>query len=152
MYKRQSSHPSLVPFQLFKASDNWFVVGCAKEKFWERLRDLLGDERLKDEKFESFASRFENKEELIEILDEIFVNKRADEWLVMLKEKQIPSGPINDLKNVFDDEHAKSRNMILEYEHPTLGQVKQVLSPVNVGDSNKVDISRAPLYLSLIHI
>ena len=110
------------------------------------LRDLLGDERLKDEKFESFASRFENKEELIEILDEIFVNKRADEWLVMLKEKQIPSGPINDLKNVFDDEHAKSRNMILEYEHPTLGQVKQVLSPVNVGDSNKVDISRAPLY------
>ena len=110
------------------------------------MRDLLGDERLKDEKFESFASRFENKEELIEILDEIFVNKRADEWLVMLKEKQIPSGPINDLKNVFDDEHAKSRNMIFEYEHPTLGQVKQVLSPVNVGDSNKVDISRAPLY------
>ena len=64
----------------------------------------------------------------------------------MLKEKQIPSGPINDLKNVFDDEHAKSRNMIFEYEHPNLGQVKQVLSPVNVGDSNKVDISRAPLY------
>ena len=117
-----------------------------KRKFWERLRDLLGDERLKDEKFESFASRFENKEELIEILDEIFANKRADEWLAMLKEKQIPSGPINDLKNVFDDEHAKSRNMIFEYEHPTLGQVKQVLSPVNVGDSNKVDIARAPLY------
>ena len=70
----RSSHPSLVPFQLFKASDNWFVVGCAKEKFWERLRDLLGDKRLKDTKFESFASRFENKEELIEILDEIFVN------------------------------------------------------------------------------
>ena len=142
----RSSHPSLVPFQLFKASDNWFVVGCAKEKFWERLRDLLRDERLKDEKFESFASRFENKEELIEILDQIFANKRADEWLAMLKEKQIPSGPINDLKNVFDDEHAKSRNMIFEYEHPTLGQVKQVLSPVNVGGSNKVDISRAPLY------
>ena len=36
--------------------------------------------------------------------------------------------------------------MIFESEHPTLGQVKQVLSPVNVGDSNKVDISRAPLY------
>ena len=50
----RSAHPSLVPFQLFKGIDEWFVVGCAKEKFWERLRDLLGDERLRDEKFSNF--------------------------------------------------------------------------------------------------
>ena len=36
--------------------------------------------------------------------------------------------------------------MIFEYEHPDLGKVKQVLSPVNVGESNKKDIERAPLY------
>jgi len=142
----RSSHPSLVPFQLFKGSDNWFVVGCPKEKFWERLRDLLEDERLLDEKFSNFANRFENKKELIGILDKIFETKTSEEWLEMLKEKQIPSGPINDLKNVFDDKHAKSRDMILEYKHPTLGIVKQVLSPVNVGKSNKEDINRAPMY------
>ena len=142
----RSSHPSLVPFQLFKASDNWFVVGCPKEKFWERLTDLLEDERLQDEKFSNFTNRFENKKELIEILDKIFETKTSQEWLEMLKEKQIPSGPINDLKNVFDDKHAKSRDMILEYKHPTLGSVKQVLSPVNVGKSNKEEIKRAPMY------
>ena len=142
----RSSHPSLVPFQLFKGSDNWFVVGCPKEKFWERLRDLLEDGRLLDEKFSNFANRFENKKELIGILDKIFETKTSEEWLEMLKEKQIPSGPINDLKNVFDDKHAKSRDMILEYKHPTLGIVKQVLSPVNVGKSNKEDINRAPMY------
>ena len=49
-------------------------------------------------------------------------------------------------KDVFDDEHAKFREMILEYEHPNLGNVKQVLSPVNVGKHNKVEIDRAPLY------
>lgn len=142
----RSAHPSLVPFQLFKGNDEWFVVGCAKEKFWERLRDLLGDDRLKQEKFSNFSLRFENKEELIVILDEIFSQKNAAIWLELLKEQKIPSGPINSLKDVFEDEHAKSRKMIFEYEHPDLGKVKQVLSPVNVGESNKKDIERAPLY------
>jgi crotonobetainyl-CoA:carnitine CoA-transferase CaiB-like acyl-CoA transferase len=36
--------------------------------------------------------------------------------------------------------------MLFEYEHPNLGNVKQVLSPVNVGNQNKVEITRAPLY------
>ncbi|MDA9590095.1 CoA transferase [Candidatus Actinomarina sp.] len=142
----RSSHPSLVPFQLFKGEDEWFVVGCAKEKFWERLRDLLEDERLRDEKFSNFSLRFDNKKELITILDEIFSQKKADEWLDLLKDKQIPSGPINSLKDVFDDEHAISREMFFEYEHPELGKVKQVLSPVNVGKENKKDIKRAPMY------
>jgi crotonobetainyl-CoA:carnitine CoA-transferase CaiB-like acyl-CoA transferase len=142
----RSSHPSLVPFQLFKGEDDWFVVGCAKEKFWERLRDLLVDERLRDEKFSNFSLRFDNKKELITILDEIFSQKKADEWLDLLKDKQIPSGPINSLKDVFDDEHAISREMFFEYEHPELGKVKQILSPVNVGKENKKDIKRAPMY------
>ena len=34
---RHSAHPSLVPFQAFEAKDGWLVVGCAKEKFWQRL-------------------------------------------------------------------------------------------------------------------
>ena len=142
----RSSHPSLVPFQLFKGEDDWFVVGCAKEKFWERLRDLLVDERLRDEKFSNFSLRFDNKKELITILDEIFSQKKAGEWLELLKDKQIPSGPINSLKDVFDDEHAISREMFFEYEHPELGKVKQILSPVNVGKENKKDIKRAPMY------
>lgn len=142
----RSSHPSLVPFQLFKGSDNWFVVGCAKEKFWERLRDMLEDPRLLDDKFSDFSKRRENKEELITILDELFSKKPSSEWLDELKENQIPSGPINDLKNVFDDEHAKARDMIFEYNHPNLGDVKQVYSPINVGNSNKENIERAPLY------
>ena len=28
----RSAHPSLVPFQLFRGSDDWFVLGVAKEK------------------------------------------------------------------------------------------------------------------------
>ena len=40
--KKSSAHPSLVPFQVFEASDGWLVVGCAKEKFWTRLAAVVG--------------------------------------------------------------------------------------------------------------
>ena len=38
---RHSAHPSLVPFQAFEAKDGWLVVGCAKEKFWQRLAVVI---------------------------------------------------------------------------------------------------------------
>ena len=37
-----SGHPSIVPFQNFQAADGWFVVAAAKQKFWERLCDVVG--------------------------------------------------------------------------------------------------------------
>ena len=53
----RSAHPSLVPFQLFKGSDTWFVVGCAKEKFWNRLINIIGQPELaEDLRFIDFAA------------------------------------------------------------------------------------------------
>src|SRR5438067_1592883 len=38
----RSAHPSLVPFQAFRAADGWVVIGCAKEKFFSRMCAGLG--------------------------------------------------------------------------------------------------------------
>ena len=49
-----SAHPSIVPFQAFATADGWITIACAKQKFWERLcevldrRDLLADPRFAD--------------------------------------------------------------------------------------------------------
>ena len=56
---RHSAHPSLVPFQAFEAADGWLVVGCAKEKFWQRLAVVHrapGAGRA-DPRFATFADR-----------------------------------------------------------------------------------------------
>lgn len=46
----RSAHPSLVPFQLFQGSDHqWFLVACPKEKFWQRLVEVLDRPELADE-------------------------------------------------------------------------------------------------------
>ena len=74
---KNSSHPSLVPFQNFEAADGWFVVACAKEKFWKRLAVAIGRPDLAvDERFETFEDRRKNSIELIEILEEIFLTQK----------------------------------------------------------------------------
>ena len=35
--RRNSAHPSIVPFQNFETADGWIVVACPKEKFWTLL-------------------------------------------------------------------------------------------------------------------
>ncbi|WP_339122832.1 CaiB/BaiF CoA transferase family protein, partial [Pseudonocardia sp. D17] len=70
---RHSAHPSLIPFQAFEASDGWLVVGCAKEKFWQRLTVVIGRPELAaDPRFATFADRARHRDVIVPLLEEIF--------------------------------------------------------------------------------
>ena len=63
--RRNSAHPSLVPFQNFATADGWIVVACPKPKFWERFCTAIGAPKLvEDERFVDFAARDRNRDEL----------------------------------------------------------------------------------------
>ena len=132
---RRSSHPSLVPFQIFPAKDGWLVAGCAKEKFWHRLTAVLGlDELADDPRFATFADRAANRDELEPLLDEAFATRTVDEWLAALRAASIPCGPVNDVEQALADEQLAARDLLITTQHPTLGEVRQVASPVRAGD------------------
>lgn len=139
-----SAHPSLVPFQAFEANDGWLIIGCAKEKFFQRLADILGHpEWVTDPKFSSFAARNEHRVELIAMIDAIVAQRSVDEWLPELYAAGIPTGPINSLEQALKEPHTLERGLIAQYEHPTFGTVKHTVSPVRVGDG-PYEYHRAP--------
>jgi len=139
-----SAHPSLVPFQNFQAKDAWMVVGCAKEKFWTRLCDVIGRPEWKtDERFANFAARGENRDVLIPLLEEIFLTRTVDEWLPDLYAASIPCGPINTVAQGLAEEHTIARGLITEYDHPRFGSVKTPISPVRMSNYQP-EYRRAP--------
>lgn len=141
---RNSAHPSLVPFQNFEASDGWFVVACAKEKFWQRLAEAIGHEDLStSDRYRTFADRRENRDDLLARLDAIFIEKPVSHWLAVLSEAGVPSGPVYDVESALADPHTAARGLIVETDHPRFGRVKQLASPVNFGDQEKT-YRRAP--------
>ncbi|GAB3136848.1 CoA transferase [Micromonospora sonneratiae] len=142
---RNSAHPSLVPFQLFQARDTWFVVGCAKEKFWQRLTTVIGRPDLAtDSRFATFAQRQRNSEELLAELDRIFAEETAEHWLSLFGPAGVPCGPVNDVEQALREPHTVARGLVVETEHPNLGTVRQVASPVRFGTETPT-YRRAPL-------
>jgi crotonobetainyl-CoA:carnitine CoA-transferase CaiB-like acyl-CoA transferase len=140
-----SAHPSLIPFQAFEAKDGWLIVGCAKEKFWQRLVRVIERPELGlDPRFASFQARQDNAADVLAVLEEVFLQRTVAEWLEPLYAASIPCGPINDVGQALQEEQTLARGMVVETEHPRWGRLRQVASPVKVGDQ-PVAYRRAPL-------
>src|SRR5437763_10604143 len=141
--RRNSAHPSIVPFQNFATADGWIVVACPKQKFWESLCSTLGRAELAaEERFADFAARDRNRDELLEILDAVFAERSSADWLERLAQAGVPSAPVNDVAAALGDVQVQARGGVVETAHPTLGTVRQVASPLRLGDEPLV--VRAP--------
>ncbi|MGH8961628.1 MAG: CaiB/BaiF CoA transferase family protein [Jatrophihabitantaceae bacterium] len=131
---RHSAHPSLVPFQLFQTADSWVVVGCPKEKFWQRLVGIVGHpEWIDDERFADFAARERNREPLLALLEPIFTEKTSAQWLEQLYAAGIPCGPVNTVAEALADPHTAARGLIVETEHPRYGTLRLPSTAVKAG-------------------
>jgi crotonobetainyl-CoA:carnitine CoA-transferase CaiB-like acyl-CoA transferase len=88
-----SAHPSLVPFQNFRTADGWIVVGCAKEKFWRRLTEVIDRPTLADDpRFRDFAARRAHADALLEILGQAFARETSAHWIGCLTRAGVPCG------------------------------------------------------------
>jgi crotonobetainyl-CoA:carnitine CoA-transferase CaiB-like acyl-CoA transferase len=125
-----SGHQSLVPAQNFPTRDGWIVVFCNKEKFWQSLVDAMELPALgRDPRFATFADRRAHKAELIPVLTARFRERTTAEWLDRLRGR-VPCAPVNTLAQALDDEQVRERGMIVEVEHPQLGVLREVASPI----------------------
>lgn len=135
--RRGNRHPQVVPYEAVQGSDgNWFILGVGSDNLWQKLCGYLGREDLaNDERFASNAKRIENYEVLMPVLRDLMKQKTTDEWLIALKKAGIPSGKINTTKEALTDPHVLERGLIVEIEHPALGMLKSIATPVHMSDT-----------------
>jgi crotonobetainyl-CoA:carnitine CoA-transferase CaiB-like acyl-CoA transferase len=128
-----SAHPSIVPFQNFPSKDGWFVLACPKEKFWARLVETLDIDELRRDDLQSFEGRSTHREEVVSLLNEHFVTRESEYWLRLLAGADIPCAPVLNVSDALMDPQVGERELIVETDHPTFGNVRQIASPVRVG-------------------
>lgn len=134
----ESGHPSVVPFQAFQAADGWIVIACAKQKFWELLcRALEREDLLTDGRFADFGGRLEHREQLLKQLRPIFRSREVAHWLTTLEAAGVPVGPVNEVGEALEDEQTLAREAVVTIEHPRLGPVRQVASPLRLSDAQR---------------
>ena len=129
-------HPTIAPYQPVMAKDKLFIVAVGTERLWGKFCSMLGLESLLiDTRFYTNPLRNANRAELISIIETRLAIKNADEWISLLHKNEIPSGPINLVSEALNDPHIISREMIVELEHPALGMIKNLGSPINFSNT-----------------
>jgi crotonobetainyl-CoA:carnitine CoA-transferase CaiB-like acyl-CoA transferase len=140
----ESAHLSIVPFQAFEARDGWIVVACAKERFWERLcRAIDRPDLLEDPRYAGFDARRVHRDALVADLRAVFRTRAAAEWIGLLEAAGVPVGPVNDIAGALADPQTRARGGVVSYEHPALGTVRQVASPLRISGAEP-PVRRAP--------
>ncbi len=128
-----NAHPNIAPYQSFQASDDWFAIAVGNDKQFEGLCRVIGkSEWVGDPRFTKNSGRVENRDELIPLLKSIFVTRSASEWLSVLEQAQIPCGPIQNFEQVFSMPTVKEREMLVKMNHPTIGELPLIGSPLKM--------------------
>lgn len=126
-----SRHPIMTPFQVFPTQTEEMVVIAFREEEWQKLCEVIGRKDLiDDDRFKTAADRTENHAVLEPILCEVFKTKPRAEWLSIFESAGLVSSPVNNIEQVAKDPQVLAREMILEVEHPRLGKLDVVGTPM----------------------
>jgi crotonobetainyl-CoA:carnitine CoA-transferase CaiB-like acyl-CoA transferase len=141
-----SAHRMNAPYQAIRCADGYITLGAANERLFRRLCDVLGHSEWIDQpEFADNASRVRNREALAERIESITAQQPRSHWLAVLEANDIPCGPINNYAQVFADPQVVAREMVVETEHPALGRMKTLGTPIKLS-ATPADVSRrAPL-------
>jgi formyl-CoA transferase len=139
-----NAHVNVVPSQAFRCKGGLMMVACGNDGQFARLCEALGrPEVARDPRFVNNAGRFANKDVLIAILEDITMTQPAAHWVALLEPAGVPSGPVNDVAQVFEDPQVRHRGARIEVEHPVAGPIPLMASPIRLS-ATPIAYDRAP--------
>ena len=131
--RRGNAHPSIVPYEVFRAADAFVVLGVANNSLWIKCCGALGRPELaQDPRFDTEAKRVQNRATLVPLLNEILGTRAAADWVKQFEAVGIPAGLIKSVAEVCESEHLKARGMIVTLPHPRARKVTVMGVPVRL--------------------
>ena len=124
-------HPNIVPYQPFHTRDGDVIVACGNDNLFRKFCDVAGcPELVQDARFATNADRVRNRAEIEPLIEAVTRTRTTREWVSALEAAGVPCGPINTLKEVFEEPQVKARGMLRQLPHAVAGTVPQVVSPM----------------------
>lgn len=131
-----NAHSNMVPYQVFKVADGDMIVAVGNDSQFISLTKVLGVPELgTDERFNAPGQRVRNREILIPLIAQILLTKNMADWVELMDAANIPCGPINNMKQVFENEQVIHRKLKRSLVHSAGVQAPAVASPMNFSDT-----------------
>jgi crotonobetainyl-CoA:carnitine CoA-transferase CaiB-like acyl-CoA transferase len=141
-----TAHQVNAPYQAYRTSDGYVTIGAQTPGLWPAFcRGLQLEHLIEDPRFDTVEHRKDNERELAVLIEQVTARESSDHWYRLLEEAGVPCGTLNDIGNVVQDEHLRSRGFIVEMEHPLAGTVRATGSPVHMSGTPIARFEPAPL-------
>ena len=141
-----SAHRMSAPYQAFRCADGNITIGAANDRMFSKLAVVLGhQEWVSDPRFASDDRRVQHRVALASLIEAVTVKSTCADWLRRLDEAGIPCGPINTYAEVFADPQVIARELAVEVDHPTLGRLRSLGTPIKMSATPLDPHRRAPL-------
>ncbi len=141
-----NTSPDTCPSGVFEASDKPFYINCGNDNIFLRLvrqvierADLANDETLRERN-----GRIARREFLFRELNEVFRLHPWAYWQERMRRAQIPCGEVRTVAEALHSAEARARRAVTHINHPTLGQVPHIASPIRYSRTPMVDPVPAP--------
>jgi crotonobetainyl-CoA:carnitine CoA-transferase CaiB-like acyl-CoA transferase len=123
------------PSQVFRCSDGQIVLTVGNDAQWLRFCAAIEPGLAADSRFSTVTRRIENRDALTPILEVKFAARTRAHWLRALDEAGIPSGPVNELSEVFSDPQLLQRGMVVEVKHPAAEALSLIGNPIHYSET-----------------
>ena len=123
--RRGNSHPTVVPFNVYRARDGWFTMCAVAPREWQAVLRALGKPELAaDPRFgEAAVNRRAHREDIDALIGEWAAGRTVAEAVETFQAHHVASGPVREVGDAIEDEHLLARQMVTALEHPLHGTV-----------------------------
>jgi crotonobetainyl-CoA:carnitine CoA-transferase CaiB-like acyl-CoA transferase len=121
-------------YQHYQTADGKYILFCCIEpKFWDKFCRVSHREDLLDrhDRTQPVDFGFDDVDLRLE-LQKTFHTKSQEAWVAIATQHDIPMGPALRFDEVADDPHLVARGMIVQEDHPQLGPLLTLGSPIRV--------------------
>jgi formyl-CoA transferase len=119
-----NDHPTGIPTGVFTTADGHINIAASGQSMYRRLCTAIGaPELIDDPRFKTIHDRSKNRKAMNAELDKRLASKPSAEWIETLNRAGVPSGPIYNIKEVFEDPHVKTLGLAQPVEHTSRGKM-----------------------------
>jgi crotonobetainyl-CoA:carnitine CoA-transferase CaiB-like acyl-CoA transferase len=129
------------PYGLYNTKDSHVAIGMNSV---QKLAQVIGLDKYDSDEFVS-NNIGENRDQIRFDFDEVFQTKTTDEWLAILLEHDIWCSQVNSFDEMVEDPQIKHNEMLINYDHPTLGTIKTTGFPVLFSETPQKIYKPSPL-------
>ena len=126
-------HPTQRPMGTYPTADGHLNIAAPWGRIWRRFCAAIGLADLPDdERFASSAGRSDNQQELDALITDALAARPTADWVEVLNDAGVPSGPVNDIGQAFADPQVQHLGIASPVEHPERGEMHVIRNATNI--------------------